>query len=138
MQLASINHTPDPVDVHVGSKMRMQRKRLGHTQTALADALGITFQQVQKYERGANRVSASMLYRAARFLAVEPGWFFEGLDHSGPDQPTPDPLVQFGAATGGLELAELYAQLGHKERGVVISVAEALSDRQPTPSVVAA
>lgn len=59
---------PDPVDVAVGARIRMRRKSLGVTQSNLADALGLTFQQVQKYERGTNRISASMLVRTARKL----------------------------------------------------------------------
>jgi transcriptional regulator with XRE-family HTH domain len=61
---------PDPIDVEVGLNLRRLRLARGHSQTALADALGLTFQQIQKYERGANRVSASMLVKAARFLRV--------------------------------------------------------------------
>jgi transcriptional regulator with XRE-family HTH domain len=67
------------VDVHVGLRIRMRRKALGHSQQSLADALGLTFQQVQKYERGVNRVSASKLFDVARFLGVPVGFFFEGL-----------------------------------------------------------
>ena len=67
------------VDVHVGLRIRMRRKALGHSQQTLADALGLTFQQVQKYERGVNRVSASKLFDIARFLGVPVGFFFEGL-----------------------------------------------------------
>jgi transcriptional regulator with XRE-family HTH domain len=73
---------PDPVDVHVGERMRILRKARSLSQGALADALGITFQQVQKYERGANRVSASMLQRAARAMGVPVATFFEGLDQN--------------------------------------------------------
>jgi transcriptional regulator with XRE-family HTH domain len=63
-----IDHTPDPIDIAVGSRVRMRRKMLKVSQQALAQALGVTFQQVQKYERGANRVSASMLVKIARRL----------------------------------------------------------------------
>ena len=62
-----------------GERVRSARKSKGLSQTDLAEALGLTFQQVQKYERGTNRISASMLYRAARFMSVKPGYFFEGL-----------------------------------------------------------
>lgn len=68
-----------PVDQHVGQRMRRARKDLGLSQTQLGDVLGITFQQVQKYERGANRVSASKLFEAARALGVTVSFFFEGL-----------------------------------------------------------
>jgi len=61
---------PDPIDVEVGLNLRRARRARGLSQADVGDALGITFQQVQKYERGANRVSASMLVKAARFLGV--------------------------------------------------------------------
>lgn len=78
----TINPDPGPVDVHVGVRMRSRRKELALSQTALAEAIGCTFQQVQKYERGRNRVLASALWRAAQALDVEVGYFFEGLDRS--------------------------------------------------------
>jgi transcriptional regulator with XRE-family HTH domain len=70
---------PNPVDLHVGGRVRMRRKLLGVSQEQLADALGLTFQQVQKYERGANRVSASKLYEIAKTLQVPVSFFFDGL-----------------------------------------------------------
>lgn len=76
------NHTPDPVDVHVGMRMRARRKELGQTQEGLAALLRISFQQVQKYERGANRVSASMLHRAATHQDVPVGFYYEGLEQA--------------------------------------------------------
>ncbi|OHB41384.1 MAG: transcriptional regulator [Phenylobacterium sp. RIFCSPHIGHO2_01_FULL_70_10] len=71
---------PNPVDVHVGRRGRLRRKELGVSQAWLADRLGLTFQQVQKYERGANRISASKLYQIASVLEVPITYFFEGLD----------------------------------------------------------
>jgi transcriptional regulator with XRE-family HTH domain len=64
----SLTPEPDPIDVAVGVRLRIRRKFLGLSQTALGEALGITFQQIQKYERGSNRISASMLVRAAEKL----------------------------------------------------------------------
>ncbi|HEY5411985.1 MAG TPA: helix-turn-helix transcriptional regulator, partial [Caulobacteraceae bacterium] len=74
---------PAEVDVHVGCRIRMRRRFLGMTQQALAGCLNLTFQQVQKYERGANRVSASKLYEIARALSVPTPYFFEGLAETG-------------------------------------------------------
>ena len=71
---------PDPVDVHVGRALRARRQELGQSQSDLAAALGISFQQVQKYERGSNRISASMMFRAARAQQVAPAYYFEGLE----------------------------------------------------------
>ena len=71
---------PNPVDVHVGRRVRLRRRELGVSQAWLADRLGLTFQQVQKYERGSNRISASKLYQIASVLEVPITYFFEGLD----------------------------------------------------------
>lgn len=76
----STETTPDPVDVHVGARLRLRRKLMEISQSDLAGALGLTFQQIQKYERGSNRISASKLYAAAQRLQVPVEWFFEGLD----------------------------------------------------------
>ena len=74
-----IDLAPNPVDVHVGLRTRLRRKELGVSQEKLAEAIGLTFQQVQKYERAANRVSASKLYEVARALDTSTAYFFEGL-----------------------------------------------------------
>ncbi len=71
---------PNPVDVHVGSRIRLRRMLLGMSQTELGHALDLTFQQVQKYERGDNRVSASMLHKTAQVLDIPVSFFFEDLD----------------------------------------------------------
>ena len=68
---------PNPIDIHVGSRIRMRRTILGLSQTTLAEQLGLTFQQVQKYERGANRVSSSRLYDLCRILRVQVAYFFD-------------------------------------------------------------
>ncbi len=68
-----------PVDMHAGARARMRRTLLGMTQTDLGDALGLTFQQVQKYERGTNRISASRLCELSRVLDVSIDYFFEGM-----------------------------------------------------------
>ncbi len=79
-----------PVDVHVGARIRQRRFLLGMTQQALASRLGVTFQQVQKYEVGANRVSASRLWEIARLLDVPIGFFFEGFSAAQPEDIAPD------------------------------------------------
>ena len=70
--------TPKPVDMHVGSRVRMRRLMLGISQGELADALDLSFQQVQKYEKGTNRIGASRLAHISRFLQVPVAFFFEG------------------------------------------------------------
>lgn len=83
---------PNPVDVHVGARVRLRRTLLGMSQERLGDALGLTFQQVQKYERGANRIGASRLFDLARALQVPVGFFFDDLPESagggGPPPPS--------------------------------------------------
>lgn len=69
---------PHPVDIHVGSRVRLCRTLKGLSQQKLAHALGLTFQQVQKYERGANRIGASRLFELSQILDVLPSFFFEG------------------------------------------------------------
>ena len=74
---------PSPVDVHVGARIKLRRALLGLSQEKLGEALGLTFQQVQKYERGANRVSASRLHDIARVLDVPISFFFDDLKRAG-------------------------------------------------------
>jgi len=74
---------PDPIDVTIGSRLRLRRLAMGFSQETLARALGITFQQIQKYERGTNRIFASRLFHLARVLRVPVGYFFQGLATDG-------------------------------------------------------
>ena len=82
---------PNPIDLHVGRRIRARRKEVRVSQERLAEQLGLTFQQVQKYEKGANRVSASKLYEIARALHASIEYFFRGLA---------DPMTQDGAPQG--------------------------------------
>ena len=75
--------TPHPVDIHVGSRVRLRRIELGMSQEKLAAELGLTFQQVQKYERAANRISASRLYHIGKVLDVKVPFFYEGYSDAG-------------------------------------------------------
>ena len=93
-------HRPSPIDVHVGGRVRLRRTLLGMSQEKLGDALGLTFQQVQKYERGVNRIGASRLFDLSRVLDVPIGFFFDDM---------PDALGNPGgmsAARRGFGLAE--------------------------------
>lgn len=71
--------TPNPVDVHVGGRVRLRRTLLGISQEKLGDAVGLTFQQIQKYERGANRIGASRIYELSRILDVTVSFFFDDI-----------------------------------------------------------
>ena len=73
---------PNPIDIHVGSRLKLRRSLLGLSQERLADELGITFQQVQKYEKGLNRIGASRLWDLAQVLGVSVDYFYENLDEN--------------------------------------------------------
>ncbi len=107
--------TPNPVDLYVGGRIRMRRRTLGVSQEKLAEDLGLTFQQVQKYERGANRVSASKLYEIARSLSTPVAFFFEGLNDpttSAPGEAPQDNAVHdFLMTNEGLELASIFPKV---------------------------
>lgn len=74
-----VSANPDPVDVHVGSRVRLRRTLLGLSQEKLGAALGLTFQQVQKYERGTNRIGSSRLYQLSKILDVPVSFFFDDM-----------------------------------------------------------
>lgn len=78
METLRVTKPPNPIDQHVGSRVRMRRAMLGMTQERLGLALGLTFQQVQKYEKGTNRIGASRLQAMSKILEVPPSYFFEG------------------------------------------------------------
>jgi transcriptional regulator with XRE-family HTH domain len=127
---------PHPVDRHVGRRVYEKRLSLGYNQSDLGRALGLTFQQVQKYEKGANRISASKLWDIARFFKVDISYFFEGL--TGAMKP--------GMAEGGaafehdfpatrhtLEIGRLSPQLSTAQQRVVLELIREMT-RPETPS----
>lgn len=73
-------HSPCPIDIHVAKKLRQRREELSLSQTAVAMAVGVTYQQIQKYERGRDRISAGRLYKLADALECKVECFFDGLD----------------------------------------------------------
>src|SRR5579863_10458076 len=91
---------PNPIDVHVGQRIRQRRTLLGMSQERLGEAIGLTFQQVQKYERGANRVGASRLFDLARVLDVPVSFFFDEM----PDNVSKLSPRQIGSDGGGGEI----------------------------------
>jgi transcriptional regulator with XRE-family HTH domain len=103
---------PNYIDVHVGSRIRMRRQLINMSQERLGELLGITFQQVQKYEKGANRISASRLFYTAKTLGVPVQFFFEGLPGGESDSVMREgtPTDEFTSAlmtTEGVGLAKL-------------------------------
>ncbi|HEY9550231.1 MAG TPA: helix-turn-helix transcriptional regulator [Kiloniellaceae bacterium] len=117
---------PNPVDVHVGSRVRLRRTLLGMSQEKLGEAIGLTFQQVQKYERGANRVGASRLFDLSRVLDVPVGFFFDEMPAAvaasspaqlpGSAQPLPEQELDPMVKRETLELVRAYYKIG--ESGV--------------------
>jgi transcriptional regulator with XRE-family HTH domain len=109
--------TPNPTDKHVGSRVRMRRMMLGMSQEKLGDALGLTFQQVQKYEKGTNRIGASRLQQIAHFLQVPVSLFFEGAPDlpAGPagmlEAPSPSYVSDFLATSDGLALTKAFMRI---------------------------
>jgi transcriptional regulator with XRE-family HTH domain len=107
----------NPIDKHVGSRVRMRRMMLGMSQEKLGDALDLTFQQVQKYEKGTNRISASRLQQMSNILQVPVPFFFEGAphvpgQHKGTDEaPSPAYVSDFLATSDGLALTKAFMQI---------------------------
>jgi transcriptional regulator with XRE-family HTH domain len=108
---------PNPIDKHVGARLRMRRVLVGMSQEKLGEALDITFQQIQKYEKGANRIGASRLQQLARVLDVPPAFFFEGAP---PGETAPggfsEPrgssyVVDFLSTAEGLQLNRAFAMI---------------------------
>ena len=126
--------TPNPVDLYVGGRVRMRRRTLGFSQEKLAEDLGLTFQQVQKYERGANRVSASKLYEIARSLSAPISYFFDGLTDpmAGPDvagTPVDNFVHDFLMTNEGVELASLFPKIKRaKTRRRLLDLVKTLAD----------
>jgi transcriptional regulator with XRE-family HTH domain len=102
---------PHPVDRHVGIRIRMRRKELGVSQERLADALGITFQQVQKYERGANRVSASKLWEIAAALKTPVAYFYDGFSDGDEAAAQRDVVQGFMLSAEGIELMSSFPRI---------------------------
>lgn len=96
--------TPDPIDISIGTRLRLRRLAMGFSQETLARALGITFQQIQKYERGTNRIFASRLFHLAHVLRVPVAYFFQGLTEA---QAAPAAASEAGATAEG-DLQELF------------------------------
>jgi transcriptional regulator with XRE-family HTH domain len=106
---------PNPIDKHVGSRVRMRRMMLAMSQEKLGAALGLTFQQVQKYEKGTNRIGASRLQQISLILEVPVSFFFEGAPTDRPavsgEAPSPTYVTDFLATTDGLTLVKAFMRI---------------------------
>lgn len=118
-----------PVDVHVGKRVRHRRWMVGMTQQQLAGKVGIKFQQIQKYETGMNRISASRLWDIAEALEVPVSFFFEGLDEHAPaDAPSENVPGDILADKEALELVRSYYQIPEAQRRRLFDLARAISE----------
>ena len=118
-----------PVDAHIGQKIRARRILLGMSQTELADAAGITFQQIQKYEKGVNRVGASRLQQFSDALGVPPSYFFEGAPTAGKKQPAPQ--------EGELSEGAIVSFLGTREGAALVRAFMAIKQKPIRQNAIA-
>ena len=125
---------PNPVDVHVGSRVRLRRMLVGLSQEKLGDSMGLTFQQIQKYEKGVNRIGASRLFKLSQVLDVPVQFFFDGMpaieDGGGPefvDGQSESYLYEFLNTRDGLELNRAFMKVSNPEvRRAIIDLVRAL------------
>jgi transcriptional regulator with XRE-family HTH domain len=124
---------PNPVDVYVGSRIRMRRNMLAMSQESLATSIRLTFQQVQKYEKGVNRVGASRLQQIATALQVPPSFFFEGVsgtpgETGAGSAPSPNYVSEFLSTTDGLALVKAFARIGNaKLRRTIVELVQQIT-----------
>ncbi|AYG68036.1 MULTISPECIES: helix-turn-helix domain-containing protein [unclassified Rhizobium] len=125
---------PNPIDIHVGSRIRLRRTMLGMSQEKLGESLGITFQQIQKYEKGTNRVGASRLQNISSILNVPVSFFFEDApgDHSAAggmaEASSSNYVVDFLSSSEGLQLNRAFVKISDgKVRRKVVELVKALA-----------
>ena len=130
-----VKKSPNPTDKHVGSRVRMRRMMLNMSQEKLGDALGLTFQQVQKYEKGTNRIGASRLQQISQILQVPVSFFFEGAPEpaapfSGMSEaPSPTYASDFLATSDGLAIAKAFTRIKDpKLRRRIVDLVEQIAD----------
>ena len=129
---------PNPIDKHVGSRVRMRRMMLGMSQEKLGDALGLTFQQVQKYEKGSNRIGAGRLQQISLILQVSVSFFFEGAPPPPGKQsaigeaPSPEYVTDFLATSDGLALVKAFVRIPNaKLRRRVVDLVVEMAGEDP-------
>jgi transcriptional regulator with XRE-family HTH domain len=128
---------PNPVDKYVGSRVRMRRIMLGMSQEKLGEALGLTFQQIQKYEKGTNRVGASRLQQISEVLQVPVSFLFDGgpsgvvLSDGSAESASPAYIADFLATSEGLALTRAFTRiLDSKLRRSIVDLVEQIAERE--------
>lgn len=122
---------PNPTDIYVGSRIRMRRKMLGLSQEKLGERLGITFQQIQKYEKGTNRVGASRLQAMSDALEVPVAYFFpeSGPEASGIKEESATFMMDFLSTSEGLDLTRAFTRIQNpKVRRKIVELVRALAE----------
>ena len=129
--------SPNNIDRHVGARLRMRRMLIGMSQEKLGDAIGLTFQQVQKYEKGTNRIGASRLQQIGQILGVPPAFFFEDMPEAVPSgqmslaEDDSSSLLSFLSSAEGLLLTKAFIRIrGAKVRRKVIDLVSAFADSE--------
>jgi transcriptional regulator with XRE-family HTH domain len=132
---------PNPVDRHVGSRVRMRRIMLGMSQEKLGEGLGLTFQQIQKYEKGTNRIGASRIQQISEILQVPVSFLFEGSPGSSAgterfgEAPSPAYVADFLATTEGLALIRAFTRVPDiKLRRAIVDMVELIGGREDAAS----
>ncbi|MBB5746719.1 helix-turn-helix domain-containing protein [Brevundimonas variabilis] len=123
---------PHPVDRHVGRRVCEKRISLGYNQSDLGRALGLTFQQIQKYEKGANRISASKLWDISRFFKVDVSYFFQGLGAVQPGMAEGDADAfdhDFPSTRHTIEIGRLAPQLSNRQQKLALELIREMADR---------
>ncbi len=128
---------PHPVDRYVGRRVCEKRISLGYNQSDLGRALGLTFQQIQKYEKGVNRISASKLFDIARFFKVDVGYFFEGLAEGAPGVAEEGAAFEhdFPSTRQTIEIARLAPRLSNRRQRLALELIREMLDT-PEPEAV--
>lgn len=129
-----VDAEPHPVDRHVGRRVTEKRLALGYNQTDLGNALGLTFQQIQKYEKAANRISSSKLWDISRFFNVDIGYFFVGLskgDHGLAEAGAPTFDHGFATTRQSIEIARLAPQLSLRQQKLALELIREMIEQPP-------
>jgi transcriptional regulator with XRE-family HTH domain len=133
-----VKKVPNPIDKHVGGRVRMRRMMLGMSQEKLGDALHLTFQQVQKYEKGTNRIGASRLQQISHILQVPVAFFFEGApapENMGGlgEAPSPAYVADFLASSDGLALTKAFMRIKQPNvRRRIVDLVQAMAGEEET------
>jgi transcriptional regulator with XRE-family HTH domain len=138
METRRVKKTPNPIDKHVGSRVRMRRMLMGMSQEKLGEALGLTFQQVQKYEKGTNRIGASRLKQISQVLSVPIGFFFDGApvtdgeDGGFAEAPSTGYVADFLSTSEGVQLNKAFIRIrDQKVRKRIVELVNALAEGEP-------